>query len=79
MLAGIVVSAGKNQYRADPGVRGNGMTSLILFMAVTNCKNRSNPRPKPECGTVPKLLRSRYQRYSSRLRCSSFILATRTS
>src|SRR5262245_41630735 len=41
------------QNSAFPGVRGNGITSRMLVMPVTNCTVRSSPRPKPECGTVP--------------------------
>ena len=48
------------QNSAFPGVRGNGITSRMFAMPVTNCTIRSRPRPKPECGTVPKRRRSRY-------------------
>jgi len=36
------------------GVRGNGITSLIFPMPVTNSTKRSSPSPLPACGTVPK-------------------------
>lgn len=42
-----------DQNSALPGVRGKGMTSRMLVMPVTKSTRRSNPRPKPECGTVP--------------------------
>ena len=35
------------------GVRGNGITSLIFVMPVTIMISRSNPNPKPLCGTLP--------------------------
>jgi hypothetical protein len=43
----------KNQNSALPGVRANGMTSRMFDTPVMNMSIRSNPRPKPECGTVP--------------------------
>jgi hypothetical protein len=36
-----------------PGVRAKGMTSRMLPTPVTNMSMRSNPSPKPACGTVP--------------------------
>ena len=42
------------------GVRGKGMTSRIFVTPVTVIKKRSNPRPNPACGTVPKRRMSRY-------------------
>ena len=44
-----------------PGVRANGITSRMFETPVTNISIRSNPRPKPACGTVPHRRRSRYQ------------------
>lgn len=41
------------QNSAVPGVRAKGMTSRILATPVTNINRRSNPSPKPACGTVP--------------------------
>ena len=41
------------QYRAFPGVRGNGMTSRTLARPVTYATVRSKPSPNPACGTVP--------------------------
>ena len=42
-----------HQNSAFPGVRGNGITSRMLAMPVTNWTMRSRPRPKPAWGTVP--------------------------
>ncbi len=41
------------QNSALRGARGKGMTSRMFFMPVTYISARSNPRPKPACGTVP--------------------------
>ena len=49
------------QYPAWPGVLGNGIASRTLARPVTYAMVRSNPRPKPACGTVPYRRRSRYQ------------------
>ena len=40
-------------------VLGYGSTSRMLAMPVIYMTQRSNPRPKPECLTVPYFLRSR--------------------
>jgi hypothetical protein len=40
----------KSQVR---GARGNGMTSRMFAIPVTNMTRRSKPSPKPACGTVP--------------------------
>jgi len=49
-----------HQKSALPGVRGNGITSRMFAIPVTNCTTLSRPSPKPACGTVPKRRRSRY-------------------
>ena len=36
-----------------PGHLGNGNVSLIFSIPVTNLTRRSNPNPKPACGTLP--------------------------
>jgi hypothetical protein len=41
------------QYRAFPGVRGNGIASRTFASPVTYASVRSNPSPNPACGTVP--------------------------
>ena len=43
-----------------PGARGKGITSRILETPETSINRRSNPRPKPACGTLPYLRVSRY-------------------
>lgn len=40
--------------------RGNATASLICVSLQVHATNRSTPRPKPECGTEPYLLRSMY-------------------
>ncbi len=41
------------QNSAFPGVRAKGITSRMFGTPVRNISNRSNPSPKPACGTVP--------------------------
>ena len=41
------------QWRAFPGVRGKGITSLTLESPVTYAMVRSKPRPKPAWGALP--------------------------
>jgi hypothetical protein len=41
------------QYRAFPGVRGNGIASRTFASPVTYASVRSNPSPNPAWGTVP--------------------------
>lgn len=48
------------QKSADFGVRGNGITSRMFCIPVTNRMSRSNPSPKPACGQEPNLRVSRY-------------------
>src|SRR6478736_10153229 len=55
------------------GVRGNGITSRMFVMPVTNCTILSNPNPNPACGTDPNLLVSRYHHISSAGSPISFI------
>ena len=43
----------RGQKSALPGVRGNGMTSRMLPIAVRKSSSRSSPKPKPACGIVP--------------------------
>ena len=50
-----------NQNSQFPGVRAKGITSRMFAIPVTNISIRSNPRPKPACGTLPYLRRSLYQ------------------
>ena len=45
--------------RMLPTVRGYRITSRMLDIPVTYMIIRSKPRPKPECGTLPYLRRSR--------------------
>jgi len=52
--------AGRSQKATFPGVRGKGITSLILPMPVTNWTSLSKPSPNPEWGAEPNLLSSRY-------------------
>ena len=52
--------AGPAQNSADPGTRGNGITSRMFAIPVMNCTTRSKPRPKPACGTEPYRRRSVY-------------------
>ena len=59
-LAKRLLDGERTQNSALPGVRGKGITSRILAMPVMNWMTRSNPRPNPACGTVPKRRRSRY-------------------
>jgi hypothetical protein len=40
------------QKSALPGWRGNGITSRMFSTPVQNCTSRSNPNPKPACGTA---------------------------
>ena len=40
------------QKSALPGWRGKGMTSRMFSTPVQNCTSRSNPSPKPACGTA---------------------------
>ncbi len=50
----------RSQNSQFPGVLANGMTSRIFAMPVTNMRRRSNPSPKPACGTLPYFRRSTY-------------------
>lgn len=51
---------------------GNGIVSLILFIAIRNCKYLSNPNPYPPVGAPPNFLNSKYQRNSLPLGSFSF-------
>jgi hypothetical protein len=48
------------QNSAEPGTRGNGITSRMFAIPVMNCTTRSKPRPKPACGTEPYRRKSVY-------------------
>ena len=50
----------RDQNSAFPGVRAKGITSRMFETPVRNISKRSNPRPKPACGTVPYFRRSAY-------------------
>ena len=43
---------------------GKSVTSRMFSMPVTYITKRSKPRPKPPCGTVPNVRRSRYCLYA---------------
>jgi len=47
------LARGATQYRAFPGVRGNGIASRTFASPVTYASVRSNPSPNPAWGTVP--------------------------
>ena len=53
-----------NQNSAFFGVLGNGITSRMFCIPVTNSIRRSKPRPKPACGAAPKRRVSRYHHMS---------------
>jgi hypothetical protein len=56
----MTTTKGLHQNSALPGNRGNGITSRMFSTPVTYCTSRSNPSPKPACGTEPYRRRSRY-------------------
>ena len=56
----MTTTKGFYQNSALPGNRGNGITSRMFSTPVTYCTSRSNPSPKPACGTEPYRRRSRY-------------------
>ena len=50
----FIPAKGRSQKSALFGVRRNGITSRMFPMPDTSCTKRSNPSPKPACGTVSK-------------------------
>lgn len=55
----IVIHPFQSRYLIEPTVLGNMITSRILAIPVVYMISLSKPRPKPPCGTVPYLRRSR--------------------
>lgn len=67
------------QNYAFPGVLGKHATSLMFYIPATIITNLQKPRPKPPCGTVPYLLKSKYHQQFYFGSFSLSILPSRTS